>query len=108
MNVSCCILCFMINMASKSSLKSKRNTIEEPAEKQEIWAFIDTECRVDKKIDFKWNTLFQEFQTKEFQILLQDYPNTELSKGIYNNISKFGLHWATSRTSVLPCVNVIK
>ena len=31
-------------MASTSSLKSKRKTIEEPVEKQEIWAFTDIEC----------------------------------------------------------------
>ena len=48
-------------MESTSALKSKRKTIEEPMEKQEIWAFTNTLCRVDKKIAFKWNTLFQAF-----------------------------------------------
>ena len=76
--------------------------------KQEIWAFIDTECRVDKKIAFKSNTLFQAFQKKEFQFFLQDDPHMELSKGIYKNISKYGLHRATSKTLVLPCLDVIK
>ena len=73
-------------MASTSCLKSKRKTVEELVEKQESWAFTDTECRVDKKTTFKWNTLFQEFQIKEFQVLLQDDPSTKLSKGIYKNI----------------------
>ena len=65
-------------------------TIEYPVEKQEIWAFTDTECRVDKKIAFKWNTLFQEFQTKQFQVLLQDDLSTELNNDIYKNIPSLG------------------
>ena len=47
-------------MESTSSLKRKRKTTEDPVEKQEIWAFTDTECRVDKMADFKWNILFHE------------------------------------------------
>ena len=77
-------------------------------EKQAIWAFTNTECTVDKKIDFKWNTLFQAFQSKEFQVLLHDDPSAELSKGIYKNISKSGLHRATTRNLVLPCPDVIE
>ena len=69
-------------MASTSSLKSKRKIVEELVEKQESWAFTNTECRVDKKTAFKWNTFFQEFQSKEFQVLLQVDPSIELSKGI--------------------------
>ena len=95
-------------MASTSTLKSKRKTIEDPAEKQEIWAFTNAECRIDNKIAFKWDTLFQAIQTKEFQVLLQDDPSTELNKGIYKNISKFGLHRAIAKTPVLPCLDVIK
>lgn len=63
-------------MESTSSLKSKRNTIEEPMEKQDIWAFTNTECQVNKKIAFKWNTMVQAFHEKEFQVLLQDDPST--------------------------------
>ena len=70
--------------------------------------FTDTECWVDKKIAFKWNTLFQAFRKKEFQVLLQDDPSTELSKGIYKNISKSGLHREVAKTLVLPCTDVIK
>jgi hypothetical protein len=40
-------------MTSPLALKSKRKTIEEPVNKQEIWPFIDIECQVDKKISFK-------------------------------------------------------
>ena len=94
-------------MKSTSYFKSKRITIEDPVEKQEIQAFIDTKCRVDKKIDFKWNNIFQAFQTKEFQVLLQDDPSMELSKGIYKNISKSGLHQTTTRTTVLHFTDMI-
>jgi hypothetical protein len=52
-------------MTSTSSWKSKRNTIEEPMQKQEISTFTNTECRVNKRIAFKWNTLFQAFQKKK-------------------------------------------
>ena len=45
---------------------------------------------------------------KEFQFFLQDDPSTELSKGIYKNISKSRLLWAASKTPVLPCPNVIE
>ena len=54
-------LCFKNNMASNSVLKSKRKTVEEPAKEQGIWIFVDIECRVDKKVIFPWNLLFQEF-----------------------------------------------
>ena len=100
--------CFRSKMESKSTFKNKRKTIEEPAEKQEMWTFTNTECRVDKKIAFKCNTFFQAFQTKEFQFLLQDDLSMELSKYIYNNISKYGLHWAATKTPVLPCPDVIE
>ena len=95
-------------MASTLASKSKSKTIEEPVEKQEIWAFIEMECRVDKNISFKGNTFFQAFQTKEFQDLLQYDLSTYLSKGIYNNISKSRLHRATTKTPILPCSYVIE
>ena len=63
-------------MASKFVLKIKRKTIEEPTKEQGMWIFADTECRVDKKVTFTWNSLFQAFQGKEFQILLQDDIST--------------------------------
>ena len=70
MNVSSLILDFKNKMASTSALKSKRETIEELVEKQEIWAFTDTECRVDNKISFKWSTMFEAFHTKEFEVFV--------------------------------------
>ena len=74
--------CFSNNMASKYTLKNKRKAIEEPMEKQEMWTFTDTECWVDKKFVFTWNTLFQAFQNKKFQVLLQDDPSTDLNRSI--------------------------
>ena len=54
------------------------------------------------------NTLLQSFQTKEFQVLLQDYPSTKLSKRIYKNISKFRLHRAVEKAPVLSYTDVIE
>ena len=69
-------------MASNSVLKNKRKTIEEPVKEQGIWIFANTECQVDQKVIFTWNSLFQAFQDKVFQVLLQDDPSTELRKDI--------------------------
>ena len=48
-------------MESTSMLNNKRKTIEEPTKEQGILIFADTECRVDKKVTFTWNPLFQAF-----------------------------------------------
>ena len=53
-------------------------------------------------------TIFEAFQGKEFQILLQDDVSTKLSKEVYKNIIKFGLHRAAVKTMVLPCPDVIE
>jgi hypothetical protein len=37
-------------MASNSVLKDKRKIVEEPAKEEDMWIFVDTECRVDKKV----------------------------------------------------------
>ena len=79
-------------MESTLTLKSKRNIVKELVEKQESWAFTDAECKVDKKIALNWNMLFQAFESKESQVLLQDDFSNELSDGIYKNISRFGLY----------------
>ena len=89
-------------MDSTFVLKKKRRTVEEATKEQGMWIFVDTECWVDKKITFTWNSLFQAFQDKEFQMLLQDDMSTELSKEVYRNIIKSGLHRATFKTLVLP------
>ena len=60
----------MRKMASTSVMNNKRKTVEEPINKEGIWIFADTECQVDKKVIFTWNSLFQAFQDKEFQVLL--------------------------------------
>ena len=95
-------------MASKSVLKSKRNIVEEPAKEKGMWIFVDIESWVDKKVTFTWNSLFQAFQDKEFQMLLQDDISIDLSKEIYKNIIKFGLHRACIKTMLLPCSDVIE
>ena len=51
-------------------LKKKRKIVEEPTKEQEMSIFVDTECQVDKKVIFTWNSLFQAFKDKEFQVLL--------------------------------------
>ena len=52
--------------------------------------------------------MFQEFQKKEFQVLLQDDPSTELNKGIYKYISKSRLHRVVYKTPVLPCLDMME
>ena len=95
-------------MESNSVLKSKRKTVEEPTKEQGMWIFADTECQVDKKATFTWNSLFQAFKDKEFQILLQDDMSTGLREEIYKNIIKSGLHRAVVKTPILPCPDVIE
>ena len=73
-----------------------------------MWTFTDTECWVDKKVVFTWNTLFEEFHNKQFQVFLQDDLSIELSKTIYKNIAKSGLHQEAAKTPVLPCSDVIE
>ena len=73
-----------------------------------MWIFTDIECQVDKKVVFTWNTLFQVFQTKEFQVFLQDDLSTELRKSIYKNIGKSGIYRAVARTPILSCPDVIE
>ena len=95
-------------MASTSMLKNKRKVVKEPIKEKGTWIFTDTKCKVDKKVTFTWNSLFQAFQDKEFQILLQDDVSTELSKEVYKNIIKSGLHRETLKTSVLLWPDVIE
>ena len=89
-------------------LKKKRNIVKEPTKEQGMWIFVDTECQVDKKVTFTWNSPFQAFQDKEFQMLLQNDVSTKLRKEVYNNIIKYGLHRAAVKTLVLPCLDVIE
>ena len=67
-------------MALNSIIKNKGKAIEEPTEEIGIWTFVDTKCKVDKKVTYTWNYLFQAFQDKDFLMLLQDDVSIELRK----------------------------
>ena len=95
-------------MASSSLTKNHNKTVEEPIKKDGVWIFSDTECKADKKVCYTQTSLFQAFQDKEFVVPLQNDANTELSKEIYKNIMKSGLHRATVKTLVLPCPDVVE
>ena len=47
-------------MASTSMMNNKGKVVEELIKEQGTWIFTDTECRVDKKVTFTLNSLFQE------------------------------------------------
>ena len=70
-------------MGSTSVLKNERNVVEESIKDQGIQIFMDIECKVDKKVTYTWNSLFQAFQDKDFMMLLQDDVSTDLSKEVY-------------------------
>ena len=95
-------------MESTSLTKNLKKTVEDPVKENGIWIFADTECKIDKKVCYTWTSLLQAFQEKEFLMLLQDDATTELSKDIYRNIIKSGLHRAAMKTLILPCLNVIE
>ena len=95
-------------MASTSLTKNLKKIVEEPVKENGIWIFADTECKADKKVCYTWNSLFQEFQDKEFLMLLQDDASTQLSKEVYQNIIKYGLHKAAVKTLILPFLDVIE
>jgi hypothetical protein len=95
-------------MALKSLTKNLNKTVEEPIKEGGVWIFSDTECKVDKKVCYTWTSLFQAFQDKEFVVQLQNDVSSELSKEIYKNIIKSGLHRATIKTPVLPCPDVVE
>ena len=73
-----------------------------------IWIFTDIECKEDKKVCYTWTSFFQAFQDKEFAMLLQDHVSTELSKEIYRNIVKSGMHRAAMKTPILSCLDIIE
>ena len=95
-------------MALNSMIKNKGKVVEEPVKEHGIWIFADIECKVDRKVSYTWNSLFQAFQEKVFIMLLQDDVSTELRKEVYRNIIKSGLHRVVVKTLVLPCPDVIE
>ena len=95
-------------MESTSLTKNLNKIVEEPIKENGIWIFTDTECKADKKVCYTWTSLYQAFQDKEFTVLLQNDASTKLSKEIYQNIIKLGLHRATMKTPILPCSDVIE
>ena len=95
-------------MASISMTKNLNKTVEESIKEDGIWNFLDTEYKADKKVCYIWTALFQAFQDKYFVVLLQNDATTELSKEIYKNIIKSGLHRATVKTPVLSCPDVVE
>ena len=82
-------------MVSSSMTKNLNKTVKASIKEDRIWIFSDTECKADKKVCYTWTSLFQAFQDNDFAVLLQNDANTELSKEIYKNIIKSGLHRAT-------------
>ena len=87
-------------MASILALKSNRKTIKEPMEKQEIWVIRRFHSN---EILYSKNSI-----QKSFKFFLQDDMSKKLNKGMYNNISNSMLHWETTKTPVLPCLDVIE
>ena len=69
-------------MESASGVKNKRKNIEtqNAVEGNETWMFMDTKCRIDRKISFQWNQLFHVLLNGYYQVILQDDPIIELSK----------------------------
>ena len=90
-------------MALSFLTKNLNMTVKESIKEDGVWIFSDSERKADKKVCYTQTSLFQEFQDKEFVVLLQNDDNTELSKEIYKNIIKSGLHRATVKTPVLSC-----
>ena len=88
--------------------KNQNKIVEEPIKENGICIFTDIECKADKKVCYTWTSLFQAFEDKEFVVLLQNDARTELSKEIYLNIVKLGLHQTTVKTPILSCPNVIE
>ena len=95
-------------MVSTSLTKNLKKIVKEPVKENGIWIFTDTKCKAEKKVCYNWTTVFQAFQDKEFTLLLHNDASTELSKEIYQNIIKSGLHRAAMKTPILPCLDVIE
>jgi hypothetical protein len=51
-------------MALNSMIRNKGKVVQELIKEHGIWIFVDRECRVEKKVSYTWNSLFQAFQDK--------------------------------------------
>ena len=72
-------------MASTSLTKDQKKTVEDPIKDNGIWIFTDTECKVDRKLCYTWTSLFQEFQDKEFVVLLQEDASCQVNDALRSN-----------------------
>ena len=63
-------------MASTSGMKNKTKSAKtwDLVEGKETWVFTDTKCKIDQKISFQWNHMFQYLLTEDYHLLLQDDP----------------------------------
>ena len=97
-------------MASTSSMKNKRKSVETQGlvEGNETWVFIDTEYKINQKISFQWNQMFQYFLTEYYQMLLQDDLCMELSKDVYKKNSKYGLYRVVAKPLIILCLDVVE
>ena len=68
-------------MESTSVLKNKINTIEEPTKEQGMWIFANTECQVDKKVSFTWNSLFQAFPRQGVPNIIEGWSENWTEQG---------------------------
>ena len=63
-------------MESTFDMKNKRKNSEtqDLVEGKETWVFTNTKWKIDWKISFQWNRLFQDFLIGDYQMLLQYNP----------------------------------
>ena len=97
-------------MESTSGMKKKRKSskTQDFVKGKDTWVFTDTECKIDQNISFQWNQLFQDLLTVDYHILLQDDPCMELSKDIYNNISKSRIYRVVAKPLIIQCPDVVE
>jgi hypothetical protein len=48
-------------MALDSLIKNLNKIVKESIKEDGVWIFLDTECKVDKKVSYTWTSLFQAF-----------------------------------------------
>ena len=55
-------------MVSTSGMKNKSKSVDarDLVEGKETWVFTDTKCKIDRKISFQHNQLFQAFLMRDY------------------------------------------